>query len=204
MYNWISVVFNHVNSVTAILFTWNFHPHEVVSRWRDPQLQVNENYSDFTRWRSTMLRSWSHVLSFTCLKADNVLIKNQQKKQWRLTWLSSFALHRITTYQHNRADLQRYYGQYQSVMRELIPDRLVQIPVVRPRAWSPSMNMLTNHIRSAQSWTGDLPQLVLKSCRPESQIIDADPALTGLLWWLDFRWCLHHTWFWALQILVTS
>ena len=29
----------------AKLVNWNFHPLEVVSRWRDPQLQVSENYS---------------------------------------------------------------------------------------------------------------------------------------------------------------
>ena len=40
-----------VNPLTAKLFNWNFHSHEVVSRWRDPQLQVSENYSDLTKWR---------------------------------------------------------------------------------------------------------------------------------------------------------
>ena len=34
------------NPLTAKLFNHNFHPLEVVSRWRDPQLQVSENYSD--------------------------------------------------------------------------------------------------------------------------------------------------------------
>ena len=32
-----------VNPLTAKLFNWNFHPLEIVSRWRDPQLQVSEN-----------------------------------------------------------------------------------------------------------------------------------------------------------------
>ena len=40
-----------VNPLTAKLFNLNFHPLEVVSRWRDPQLQVSENYSDLTKWR---------------------------------------------------------------------------------------------------------------------------------------------------------
>ena len=35
--------------LTAKLFNLNFHPLEVVSRWRDPQLQVSENYSDLTK-----------------------------------------------------------------------------------------------------------------------------------------------------------
>ena len=37
----------HINPLTAKLFIWNFHPLEVVSRWRDPQLQVGENYLQF-------------------------------------------------------------------------------------------------------------------------------------------------------------
>ena len=36
------------NPLTAKLFNLNFHPLEIVSRWRDPQLQVSENYSDLT------------------------------------------------------------------------------------------------------------------------------------------------------------
>ena len=43
-----------VNPLTAKLFNWNFYPLEVVSRWRDPQLQVSENYSDLAKWRSTV------------------------------------------------------------------------------------------------------------------------------------------------------
>ena len=37
------------NPLTAKLFNLNFHPLEVVSRWRDPQLQVSENYSDLAK-----------------------------------------------------------------------------------------------------------------------------------------------------------
>ena len=33
-----------INPLTAKLINLNFHPLEVVSRWRDPQLQVSENY----------------------------------------------------------------------------------------------------------------------------------------------------------------
>ena len=33
----------HLNPLTAKLFNLNFHPLEVVSRWRDSQLQVSEN-----------------------------------------------------------------------------------------------------------------------------------------------------------------
>ena len=31
------------------LFIWNFHPLEIVSRLRDPQFQVVENYSDLSK-----------------------------------------------------------------------------------------------------------------------------------------------------------
>ena len=37
------------NLLIAKLFSLNFHPLEVVSRWRDPQLQVCENYLDLTK-----------------------------------------------------------------------------------------------------------------------------------------------------------
>ena len=50
-------VYLAVNPLTAKLFNFNFHPLEVVSRWRDPQLQVDENYSDLTRWNSTLFKS---------------------------------------------------------------------------------------------------------------------------------------------------
>ena len=42
-----SVLSQHL---AAELFNSNFHPLEVVSHWRDPQLQVSENYSDLTKW----------------------------------------------------------------------------------------------------------------------------------------------------------
>ena len=41
--------FECLNPLTTKLFNGNFHPLEVVSRWRDPQLQVSENYADLTK-----------------------------------------------------------------------------------------------------------------------------------------------------------
>ena len=56
-----------INPLTAKLFNCNFHPLEAVSRWRDPQLQVSENYSDLTKWRSTLFKScW--LMSYYGLK----------------------------------------------------------------------------------------------------------------------------------------
>ena len=43
------------NILTAKLFNWNFILLEVVSRRRDPQLQLSENYSDLIKCRSTIL-----------------------------------------------------------------------------------------------------------------------------------------------------
>ena len=61
-----------VNPLTAEIFNMNFHPLEVVSRWRDPQLQVSENYSDLTKWwlgqLFSNLASLGHILSLTYLK----------------------------------------------------------------------------------------------------------------------------------------
>ena len=58
------------NPLTAKLCNFNFHSLEVGSRWRDPQLQVSENYSDLTKWRSTLLKSYwlMSILSLTYLK----------------------------------------------------------------------------------------------------------------------------------------
>ena len=45
-----------INPLPAKLFNLNFHPLQVVTRWRDPQLQVSENYSDLTKWKSTVFK----------------------------------------------------------------------------------------------------------------------------------------------------
>ena len=37
------------NTLTAKFFNLNFHPLEVVSRWRDLQLQVSENFFRFDK-----------------------------------------------------------------------------------------------------------------------------------------------------------
>ena len=44
------------NPLTARLFNLDFHLLEIVSRRRDPQLQVSENHSDLTKWRSTVFK----------------------------------------------------------------------------------------------------------------------------------------------------
>ena len=74
-------IFRRSNPLTAKLFNLNFHSLEVVSRWRDPQLQVSENYSDLTKWRSTVFKyCWlmSHFI-FNMFKRWYlyVLIKNE-------------------------------------------------------------------------------------------------------------------------------
>ena len=50
-------LWSNIDLLTAELFNWNFHPLEVVSRSRDPQLQLSENYSDLRQWRSTIFKS---------------------------------------------------------------------------------------------------------------------------------------------------
>ena len=45
-----------LNPLTAKIFDLNFHPLEIASRWRDPQLQVSKNYSNLTKWRSTVFK----------------------------------------------------------------------------------------------------------------------------------------------------
>ena len=69
-----------INPSTAKLLNLNFYTFEVVSRWRDPQLQVSENYS---KWRSTLFKScWlmSHFIFniFKMWYLMHVLIKNEK------------------------------------------------------------------------------------------------------------------------------
>ena len=40
----VTLIVHLFNPLTAKLFNLNFYPLELVSRWRDPQLQVSENY----------------------------------------------------------------------------------------------------------------------------------------------------------------
>ena len=64
-----------LNPLAAKLFNCDFHSIEVVSRWRDPQLQVSENYSDLTKWRSTNFKScWIMSLFIKSLKDDNYVM----------------------------------------------------------------------------------------------------------------------------------
>ena len=80
----------HVNPLTAKLLNWNFHPLEVVSCWRDPKLQVSENYSDLRKWRSTNFKScWlMSLFIFNMFKSWYVMwykkIKNDYGRHRRL------------------------------------------------------------------------------------------------------------------------
>ena len=71
-----------LNPSTVKLFNWNFHPLEVVSRWRDSQLQVSENYSDLTKRRSTNFKScWLlSLFIFNMVKSWYVLCYKKCKK----------------------------------------------------------------------------------------------------------------------------
>ena len=56
--------------LTAKLFNLNFHSLEVVSRWRDPQLQVRENYSIWQNGGQLLcwyIAGWCHILSLSLL-----------------------------------------------------------------------------------------------------------------------------------------
>ena len=63
---YIMYIMTTFNPLTAKLFNLNFHPLKVVSRWRDPQLQVSENYSDLTKWRLTLFKSCWLMSHFIC------------------------------------------------------------------------------------------------------------------------------------------
>ena len=75
------------NPFTAKWFNLNFHPLKVVFRWRDPQLQVSENYSDLTKCWSTLFTScclMSHFIFNIYLKCGTSCVN----KKWK-TWICS-------------------------------------------------------------------------------------------------------------------
>ena len=75
---WFNRLKNLINPLIAKLFKWNFHLPEVVSRWRDPQLQVSQNYSELTKWKLTIFICCWLVSRFFLLHVQKlvVLLKN--------------------------------------------------------------------------------------------------------------------------------
>ena len=65
-------VAKRVNPYPAKLIYLNFHPLEVVSRHRDPQLQVGENYSYLFNLRPHICKSWCLDTHFIHNKSDLV------------------------------------------------------------------------------------------------------------------------------------
>ena len=76
----------NLNREIIQLFNCNFHPIDVVPRWRDPQLQVSANYSDLTQLRSTILKSYS-IIRFRLKKCLDWKIRLQiiPKALWPLS-----------------------------------------------------------------------------------------------------------------------
>ena len=70
------------NPLTAKLFNLNFHPLEVVSRWLDLQLQVSENYSDLTKWRSTAFK-YCWLMSYFIFHMFKRWLFNVVIKKWK-------------------------------------------------------------------------------------------------------------------------
>ena len=52
----------------------NFHPLEVASRYRDPQLQVDENYSAY-------LVLWIHIVSYSAMQRQKAISAYFTSKQ---------------------------------------------------------------------------------------------------------------------------
>ena len=73
---------SNVNPLTAELFNWNFYPLEVVSRWRDPQLQVSEIIEIWQNGGQLFSNraDWCHIVALTCLKGGTECGNNKVKK----------------------------------------------------------------------------------------------------------------------------
>ena len=77
-----------VNPFTAKLFNLNFHPLEVVSRWRDPQLkwvkiiQIWQNGGQLF----SNIADWCRILSLTYLKGGTYCANNKCKPEYMRHW----------------------------------------------------------------------------------------------------------------------
>ena len=65
-----------VNPWRSELYNSNFHPLEVVSRYRDPKLQVSENFWDCKIWVTSYNNSVSNVRYSSLLKTRYMGINN--------------------------------------------------------------------------------------------------------------------------------
>ena len=59
-----------LNPFPAKLSYLNFHPLKVVSRYREPQLQVGENYSYLFNLRSNICKYWCLDTDFISNNSD--------------------------------------------------------------------------------------------------------------------------------------
>ena len=67
-----------LNPLTAKLFNLNFHPLEVVSRWRDKWVKIihiNWQNGGELFWN---LADWCHILSLTCLKGGTEWVNKNE------------------------------------------------------------------------------------------------------------------------------
>ena len=78
-----SLNWDALNPSVAKLFNLIFHPLEVVSRWRHPQLQVSANYSDLTKRRFIFCKSCWLVSRFIfhMYKADGLCANKKCKNK---------------------------------------------------------------------------------------------------------------------------
>ena len=53
-----------INPLNAKLYNLNFHPFEIVARYRDPQLQMGENYSHLLNLRPNICKSLCFNIHF--------------------------------------------------------------------------------------------------------------------------------------------
>ena len=60
------------NTKIAMLFNFNSHPLEAVSRYRDPQLQVGENYLHLSNWGTNIWKWWCSNTYFIPNDSDSM------------------------------------------------------------------------------------------------------------------------------------
>ena len=85
-----------INPQSGKLNNLNFRPLEVVSRYREPQLQVDENYSCLFNFRSIICKSWCLSIHYVSNNCDLTLYPQIIQSEFSPTW-SCVSLTRSTT-----------------------------------------------------------------------------------------------------------
>ena len=132
-----------VNPLTAKLCNLNFHPLEVVSRWRDQQLHVSENYLDLQNGGQLFsnISDWCHILSLSSLNGGTWCANKK--------WEPEDMRHRRLKGWHNKWALPNATISTPSVGTLVISIYLLELPSVKKRTISATVGLWVESLLAA-------------------------------------------------------